>query len=72
MKNKKLTPKQTVFLQYFINHPHWISPTKMGLDMGYDYNSASARVIPVLKKLVSLGLIKRNSKGHYCKVGYCW
>ena len=40
-------------------------PTAIGLALGYSYQSASAAVMPSLKKLVKLGLVKRIQRGKY-------
>lgn len=41
-----------------------ISPTQIGVQLGYAYASASSRVAPALAKLVAAGLIAKKVYGH--------
>ena len=42
-----------------------ISPTVVGLNLGFDYASASSKVTRTLKKLVKEKVISRSKKGKY-------
>lgn len=43
----------------------WMSPTEIGIQLGYDYGQASSRVNRPLKKLLADGLIERIPQGKY-------
>jgi hypothetical protein len=65
----KLTERQQqiwdAFLQLYQTTNEPVSPTALGLELGFDYNSASAKTTPTLKKFVALGWAKRTTKGRY-------
>lgn len=42
-----------------------VSPTNIGLGLGFEYNSASPKCMNAIKKLQKLGLIKRVENGKY-------
>ena len=59
----KLTKRQSEVVAYLQGKP-WTSPTEIGREVwGKGHHSASAS--PVCKKLVLLGVLKRNDNGHY-------
>jgi hypothetical protein len=68
----KLTERQqqiwNAFLQLYQTTNEPVSTTALGLELGFDYNSASAKTTPTLKKFVALGLAKRTSKGCYISI----
>lgn len=43
----------------------WMSPTEIGLQLGYDYDQASSRVNRYIKELLADGLIERIPPGKY-------
>ena len=57
------------YLKNFCNREEWITPTRVGYEYGKGVlgrnNCHSATGSPILKKLLSLGLVERNKKGHY-------
>ncbi len=51
-------------LRTVLDHQISASPTDIGLHLGFDYGSASAKVNRSLKKLVNEGILNRE-KGKY-------
>lgn len=45
-----MTTKEQI-LDYLINYPDGLSPTNIGIGLGFDYSSASAKVTVPLRKL---------------------
>lgn len=43
----------------------FVSPTKIGIAIGWPYSQASSRVCSKLKRFVKDGLVERDSKGKY-------
>ena len=43
----------------------WLSPTKIGLHIGFDYNTASSKCNRTLKKLVNEKILLRSKEGKY-------
>lgn len=62
MNKKSLTASED-FIILFLKGRDWTSPTKIGESWGVGYHSAWAS--PKCKKLVKIGLLKRNKKGWY-------
>ena len=44
---------------------HPISPTKIGLELGFDYNTASSKCSNALKKAEQLGVVEKVKGGKY-------
>lgn len=60
--------KRRWVLHYFNTHQGvimWVSPTTLGVYLGAEYETASAKASPICKELVSEGILERNSLGHY-------
>lgn len=67
---KLLTRDQKAVYSYIQSKmPEWVSPTRIGLDIGGRTSGGlqrhSAWASPICKKLVMLDIIQRNDKGEY-------
>ncbi|PLS19056.1 hypothetical protein CVD28_01230 [Bacillus sp. M6-12] len=64
-----MTPKQQEILdmlkKLYKETGEAVSPSKIGLALGKDYNSSSSYCSTTLKKAVSEGLVERTEKGLY-------
>lgn len=45
-----------------------IGPTQVGLELGYDYNTASSKCYSALKKAVTMGIVEKVKGGKYLPV----
>lgn len=67
LSRRKLTPHQRdVFDKLDIlckGEPDGLSPTDLGVALGYEYTAASGRVARILKKLIETGMVTRVDFG---------
>ncbi|MCL6446060.1 MAG: hypothetical protein K6T83_21890 [Alicyclobacillus sp.] len=54
--------------ELYDTHRRPIGPTEIGLALGFDYQQASSRTSPILKRLVAEGSAKRTPNGKYVPV----
>lgn len=54
--------------ELYDTHRRPIGPTEIGLALGFDYQQASSRTSPILKRLVAEGSAKRTPNGKYMPV----
>ena len=59
---KALTDKQQKILSIIKTRGGWVSPTAIGLQLGYCYEQASSKCNGTIKTLVKAGFIERGTK----------
>ena len=62
MSNRISMEEKIAIAKHYMRKQGWVSPTTIGVIINGGHSSVGS---PLCKRMVELGMVERNAKGHY-------